>query len=199
MSGRYFLRTRISKKGNTVWELTDKRGKIIASNIHREKVIEFINKKIRLLESWPNPPRKIDTEKDEKTVEHIVSWRQPWQSVNFVIAKWRGLLQTEDIAGYLGVSESWVRNNLKFTEWHHSYKQKGDYGKAFFYDPEDVIAQLAENQEKLDRLLKLSYKHYAELCSLTGKAPDINNLGWYRRVKEYQNVFLKHQKEAGTV
>lgn len=185
MSVQYSLTSYASKKGNTVWVLTDNRGRNMVSSTNKENVLCFINRKIQRMESWPGPTREVDTEEDEKTIERIVASRKPWQSVNFAIAKWRGLLQTRELSDYLGVSESWIRNNLKFKEWHHSYKQKGDHGKAFFYDPEDVIIQLAEDTKKFKKLLKLSYRHYAELCKLVDKTPDVNNLGWYKKVKEY--------------
>jgi hypothetical protein len=185
MPDHYFIRTRISKKGNTVWELVDKHGKVIAADIHREKILTIVYKKIRLMEHWPSSPREIDTENNKK-VKHVISQKKPWQSVNFAIVKWQGLLQTADVAKRLGVSESWVRKNLMYSEWHHAYKEKGDYGKAFFYDPEDVIIQLAEDEEKTNRFLKMSYKYYSELCQLVNKPADIDNLGWYKKVKKYQ-------------
>lgn len=187
MPDHYFIRTRVSKKGNTLWELVDSHGKIVAMSPYKGKILNIINKKIRFLENWPGSPREIDIE-DNKKIKRIVSQKQPWQSANFAIAKWRGLLQTADVAKYLGVSESWVRRNLKYTEWHHSYKQKGDHGKAFFYDTEDVIIHLAEDKKKFNRLLKMSYSCYTELCKLINKPANINNLGWYKKVKEYQTL-----------
>lgn len=56
--------------------------------------------------------------------------------------------------------------------------------------------QLVENPDRLNRLLKLSYKKYAELCSLVDKAADINNLGWYQKVKEYQNTTAAHNPKT---
>lgn len=66
MAHELSLETRVSKKDNIIWVLVDKRGKIITENIHKEKVMEFINKKIRLMEEWPKPPRKIETEEGQE-------------------------------------------------------------------------------------------------------------------------------------
>ncbi|SDF65125.1 hypothetical protein SAMN04244560_01022 [Thermoanaerobacter thermohydrosulfuricus] len=104
MPDHYFIRTRVSKKGNTLWELVDSHGKIVAMSPYKGKILNIINKKIRFLENWPGSPREIDIE-DNKKIKRIVSQKQPWQSANFAIVKWRGLLQTADVAKHLGVSD----------------------------------------------------------------------------------------------
>lgn len=80
-----------------------------------------------------------------------------------------------------------MRKNIGYVEWHHSYKQKGQGGAAFFYNPDDVIRQLAQDDAKTKRLLRLSYNRYTELCELTGQQPVTpEDLGWYKKVQEYR-------------
>lgn len=112
------------------------------------------------MEAWPGPAKELTSEEDFSKVERIASRCESWQSWNLAVAKWRGLLQTKDVAEHLGVSDAWVRNNLIYQEWHHLYKQKSRNGDAFFYHPEDVISQNASDENKMMRLKKLSFKRY---------------------------------------
>lgn len=173
------VRRRVSKRGNTVWEVINSRGKVLKSFTGEVDFRKYINKKLYKLENWPPPAKELETEEDWDRAEKIASRRNSWESWNFAVAKWRGLLQTDELVAHLGVSESWVRKNLRYTEWHHSYKQKGRNGNAFFYDPEHVMLQLMSDEKLQERLLKLSFKKYTELCALIDRKPALTNLGWY--------------------
>jgi len=194
----YTIQSKTTKKGNTTWMLVNSKGKTVAQSVNKEDVEKPIRKLIRKMQAWPSSPKELETEADFAKAEKITSQRESWQSRNFAIAKWRGLLQTKEVAEYLGASEAWVRNNINYCEWHHSYKQKGDSGAAFFYNPDDVIEQLAEDEGKVKRLLRVSYKRYVELCTLVGEEARPEDLGWYKKVQEYmqENLKMRFQKEG---
>lgn len=178
------IRQRLSKKGKTVWEAVTARGKVLKTFASEAELKKYVEKKLRMLESWPPPAKELVNDEDWERAEAIASQRNSWESWNFAVAKWRGLLQTDELAAHLGVSESWVRKNFVYTEWHHSYKQKGDGGKAFFYDPASVLNQIAADAGLRRRLEKLSFKTYADLCALVGREAALDNLGWRRELSQ---------------
>ncbi|MDK2902130.1 MAG: hypothetical protein PWQ93_49 [Clostridiales bacterium] len=187
MSQRYIIQSKTGKKGVVYWQLLDAKGRIIAQDTDKERALEPIKKLISKLETWPSSAKRLATEADMEKAARIASRRNSWESWNFAVAKWRGLLQTKDLAEHLGASEAWVRKNIAYIEWHHSYKQKGESGVAFFYDPDDVIKQLAQDEAKIKRLQRLSYNRYTELCELTGQQPvEPEDLGWYKKVQEHR-------------
>lgn len=158
------IKHRLTKKGKDYWEVYDpKTGKILRgfrSEIEaktfaascQKRILQTNKKQLEKILTWPDNAPNINDNDIWSDIEN----RKPWQSVIFAIAKTDGLLQTSEVAAYLGVSEAWVRQNIRYSEWHHSYKQKGDGGKAFFYNPDHVLDQILDNKILYDRLTKLS-------------------------------------------
>jgi hypothetical protein len=103
MAEKYVIRTKTSKKGNICWQLLDAKGCVIAQDTDKERTLEPIKKLIKKLETWPPGARDLATEADWAKAERIAAQRKPWESWNFAIAKWRGLLQTKDLTDHTPV------------------------------------------------------------------------------------------------
>lgn len=184
------IKHRLTKKGKDYWEVYEPRtGKVLRgfhSKIKAESFAASYQKRIaqenkaRLekILTWPDEVPDINDDSVWSSIEN----RKPWQSFNFAIAKASGLLQTSEVAAHLGVSEAWVRKNIRYSEWHHSYKQKGDGGKAFFYHPDHVLDQILADKTLYERLAKLSATRIKKLLDYEGQDAKSLVPGWKRKV-----------------
>lgn len=117
-----------------------------------------------------------------------------WQSFNYAVTRARGFLTTSEVAEILKVSPQWVRRHIPYTEWHHSYKYFGKYGKAFLYDPLALQNLFLRNKHLCRRLLHLNYLTYYRLGrEIYGPAwdEDLEKLAWLQEIGEHAKGHAK--------
>ena len=184
------IKHRLTKKNKDYWEVCEvKTGKILRGFHSEDEAKSFAasrqkhidqedGARLKKILTWPDEMPDVGDGHIRSDVEN----RKPWQSVNFAIAKTTGLLQTSKVASYLGVSEAWVRKNILYSEWHHSYKQKGDGGKAFFYHPDHVLSQILADKTLYERLIKLSAARIKKLLGSEDSNTESLVPGWKRKI-----------------
>ena len=184
------IKHRLTKKNKDYWEVCEvKTGKILRGFHSEEAAKSFAascqkhiaqenRARLKKVLTWPDEMPDVGDDDIRLDVEN----RKPWQSVNFAIAKAAGLLQTGEVAAYLGVSEAWVRKNILYSEWHHSYKQKSDGGRAFFYHPNHVLSQILADRTLYERLAKLSAARIKKLLGSEDSNTESLVPGWKRKI-----------------
>lgn len=171
-----------TRRGTCVWDIVDERGHIVHTG-RREQIIPVASKLCRAMERWPQPAKPSWAVVEKKQLERELARKKPWQSRNYVLSVFRGMLTTNELAVHLGTSCDWVRRNLQASEWHHAYMQKGRRGDALFFDSADIINQLRANDALAARLRERSLRRYRELCGWVGKEADPDRIGWVKALR----------------
>jgi len=100
---------------------------------------------------WPMSARPL-SEKELVTARRIRGRHRSrglWESSNCAIAKARYLLEAWELAEHLGVDEQYVYDTFYYDEWHHREATpwvRENMGKAYFYDPGNILNDLAKNE-----------------------------------------------------
>jgi len=131
---------------------------------------------------WPISARPL-SQNELVTARHIRGRHRGcgiWESSNCAVAKARYMLEAWEVAEHLGVDTQYVYDNFLYDEWHHRESipwERENMGKVYFYDPGNILNDLAKNEE-----MRLTIRKLAEI-----KHPDILAdssvyTGWEKRL-----------------